>query len=279
VNQVKQLKETYAPGAAYTVGDGFPVRNMFPSNPIQAEMSPFLLLDYAGPHYFPPSVEPKGVDEHPHRGFETVTIVYQGAFEHRDSSGIHGSLEAGDIQWMTAGSGVVHEEKHSREFARRGGTIEAIQLWVNLPREFKMTPPQYQTLLRSEIPVVSLPGATVRVIAGTFDGRTGPAKTHTLIHLWDCHLGVGASLTLPLQSRFTTAVFYRHDPRLDLYERAGDRIELTAGDGPVDFVALHGEPIAEPIASGGPFVMNTRAELLQAFEDYQSGRMGRLERR
>jgi len=179
-NLQKQLLGVYQPGSNHVVGDGFHVRNFFPSHELGAEVSPFLLLDYAGPTYYAPSLQPRGVGEHPHRGFETVTIVYQGAVEHRDSAGNAGTIRTGDVQWMTAASGIVHEEKHEKEFARRGGTLEAVQLWVNLPRAMKMGPPRYQTLLNGDIPVVSLEhgAGSLRVIAGELQGPKGPAAAN-----------------------------------------------------------------------------------------------------
>jgi len=195
--------------SAHWVGDGFPVRTVFSFDTLGYRISPFLLLDYAGPAEFVPADQPRGVDEHPHRGFETVTIVYQGELEHRDSAGNHGKIGPGDVQWMTAASGVVHEEKHSREFTRLGGTLEAVQLWVNLPKEFKMSSPRYQTILARQIPSVSLPdgAGTVRVIAGEFEGVKGSAETFTPINLWDLRLKTYRRAEFMLPRGFTTAVF------------------------------------------------------------------------
>src|SRR5512140_1856367 len=196
---------------AHWVGDGFPVRTVFSFDTLGYRISPFLLLDYAGPAEFAPADHPRGVDEHPHRGFETVTIVYQGELEHRDSAGNHGKIGPGDVQWMTAASGVVHEEKHSREFTRLGGTLEMVQLWVNLPAEFKMGPPAYQTLLNHQIPSVDLPddAGTVRVIAGEFAGVRGPATTFTPINLWELRLKALSRAELVLPRGFTAALFVR----------------------------------------------------------------------
>ncbi|HEV2275200.1 MAG TPA: pirin family protein, partial [Acidobacteriaceae bacterium] len=196
----KAVLKVAGEGSAHWVGDGFPVRNLFPSNGIHAEVNPFLMLDYAGPREFAPTERSQGVDQHPHRGFETVTIAYQGAVEHRDSAGNSGVIYPGDVQWMTAASGVVHEEKHEREFARRGGIFEMVQLWVNLPRSEKMSPPRYQAITKQQIPVIPVgSGGTVRVIAGELRGIKGPARTHTPVNVLDVHLQAGdeAELSLP----------------------------------------------------------------------------------
>src|SRR5215471_17611727 len=179
----KKVLGTYGPGSTHMVGDGFPVRNLFPSNGLQLEVSPFLMLDYAGPTYFKPATEPRGVDEHPHRGFETVTIAYQGAVSHRDSSGNSGTIFPGDVQWMTAASGVLHEEKHEDEFAKNGGVFEMIQLWVNLPAKDKMSTPRYQGITKEQIPSVDLGnGSYARVIAGELQGMRRPASTFTQVN-------------------------------------------------------------------------------------------------
>ena len=284
---VKRLTGVYESGSTHWVGDGFPVRNLFPSNGVE-QVSPFLLLDYAGPRYFPPSERARGVGEHPHRGFETVTIAYQGSVEHRDSGGNSGTIRPGDVQWMTAASGVVHEEKHEREFARNGGIFEMVQLWVNLPKALKMSSPRYQSLLKEQIPVVETDGATVRVIAGDWKGVNGPARTFTPINLLDVRMKADHRLALDLPAGFSTALVLlkgavringkraiEGEAKLALFDTAGDRIELEAIDDTA-LLVLNGEPIDEPVASHGPFVMNTQAELRQAVEDYRAGRMGHL---
>jgi quercetin 2,3-dioxygenase len=246
-------------------------------------------LDYAGPTEFPPTDEPRGVDKHPHRGFETVTIVYQGELEHRDSAGNHGRIGPGDVQWMTAASGIVHEEMHTREFARQGGTLEMVQLWINLPAKFKMSPPGYQTLLSNQIPVVNLPdgGGTVRVIAGEFQGVKGPARIFTPVNVWDLHMKAGHSADLILPNGYTTALFILRgevvvnssetatEGELVVFESDGERITAEAREDST-ILLLNGEPIDEPIAGYGPFVMNTQDEIRKAIEDYRSGRMGRI---
>jgi len=256
---------------------------------VKDEISPFLMLDYAGPAYFPPATQPKGVGEHPHRGFETVTIAYQGTVDHRDSAGNSGTIHPGDVQWMTAGSGVVHEEKHGWEFTQAGGNFEMVQLWVNLPQAHKMSPPRYQAITRSTIPVVVLAqGATARVIAGELQGVTGPAHTVTPMNVIDMHLLAGTKVHLPLPAGHNSALVLlrgavqingtgaaKGEAQLVLLSRAGEFVEIEA-DQDTALLALTGEPIDEPVVSYGPFVMNTREEIAQAMEDYRAGRMGRL---
>ena len=289
MSQAKQLKGVYGPGSNHWVGDGFPVRNLFPSNGVENEMNPFLMLDYAGPEYFPPSSRPKGVGEHPHRGFETVTIAYQGSVDHRDSAGNSGTIHPGDVQWMTAASGIVHEEKHGLEFTQSGGNFEMVQLWVNLPKAHKMSPPRYQSILREEIPVVVLgQGATARVIAGELQGATGPAHTFTPLNVIDLHLVAGTKVHLPLPAGHNSALVLMRggilvngtgaatgEAQLVLLSRTGDFVEIEA-EHDSTLLALTGEPIDEPVVSYGPFVMNTREEIAQAMEDYRNGKMGRL---
>ncbi|MGH8490028.1 MAG: pirin family protein [Gammaproteobacteria bacterium] len=289
MESVKQLLHVYQSGSTHWVGDGFHVRNLFPSNDLAQRISPFLLLDYAGPTRFSPTDRPHGVGEHPHRGFETVTIVYQGELEHRDSAGNHGTLAPGDVQWMTAASGVVHEERHEKEFAKRGGIVEMVQLWVNLPTASKMSPPRYQTLLKEHIPVTDLPNDAgyLRVISGDFHGVKGPAKTFTPINLYDMRLKAGQHAALTLPGGYNTAMFLLkgniglHDSRflreaeLALFDVDGERISIDVKED-ATLLVLNGEPIHEPIARHGPFVMNTEEELMQAANDYQAGKMGHL---
>jgi quercetin 2,3-dioxygenase len=275
--------------AGHWVGDGFPVRTVFSVQSLGPRISPFLLLDYAGPAEFPPSDQPRGVDEHPHRGFETVTIVYQGELEHRDSAGNHGRIGPGDVQWMTAASGVVHEEKHAGEFAKRGGTLEMVQLWVNLPKAVKMSPPRYQTLLNNAIPVVELPNGAgrLRVIAGQYEGIRGAAETFTPVNLYDLRLNAGHPVTLTFPEGYTTAILILRGEvvingsqaakraEFVLFDPKGEHVSLE-GKEDTTLLILNGEPIDEPVVSHGPFVMNTQSEIVQAIEDYQSGRMGRI---
>jgi len=285
----KELVGVYQAGSHHMVGDGFPVRNMIPGAGVDEQLSPFLLLDYMGPKDFPPTERQLGVGEHPHRGFETVTIMYQGKVAHRDSTGSGGVIGPGDIQWMTAASGIVHEELHEKEFAAHGGTLEGIQLWVNLPKPFKMSKPRYQTLVSDEIPTVDLGGGAgqLRVIAGEFRGINGPAKTFSPVHLYDLRLKAGHQTELALPEGFNTSVFVLRgrvvingsqtvkEAELALFGHTGEQVVLEAKENAIILV-LSGEPIREPIARYGPLVMNTQDELVQAVNDYRAGRMGHL---
>jgi redox-sensitive bicupin YhaK (pirin superfamily) len=285
---MKTVEKVFRNQQPHWVGDGFPVRSLFTyqSGP---SVSPFLLLDYAGPYDFEPSPAPRGVEEHPHRGFETVTIVYQGELEHRDSAGNHGAIGPGDVQWMTAASGVVHEEFHGRRFTEQGGTFEVVQLWVNLPASVKMSPPKYQEIRSQQIPTVTLPNGagTVRVIAGEFRGTRGPANTFTPVYLWDMRLKAGHTTEVQIPEGYTTAVVVQHgvvqlsgsDPLktvdLALLTRSGNRLAISVEDD-ATLLLLAGEPINEPVVAQGPFVMNTREQIVEAIRDYQAGRMGQL---
>lgn len=284
---MKKVKRIIRDVPQHWVGDGFPVRSLF-SYGGGNEFDPFLLLDYAGPHEFPASGGKRGVDVHPHKGFETVTILYQGELAHRDSSGGNGNLGPGDVQWMTAGNGIVHEEFHSQEFTRRGGTLEMVQLWVNLPAKDKPTPPKYQDLRADQFPRVALAddAGEVRVIAGEFKNASGPGSTFTPINVWDIqvHAGGAADLTVPEGHTCVLVVqqgsLSANDNALKAvelaqFERDGSFITLTA-DSASRMLLLTGEPLKEPVAGQGPFVMNTHAEIQQAIRDYQAGRMGVL---
>jgi quercetin 2,3-dioxygenase len=286
---MKGLIGLYRPGSRHMVGDGFPVRNLFPSNELDREVSPFLMLDYAGPQYFTPTDHPRGVGEHPHRGFETVTIVYEGIVAHRDSAGNAGVIGPGDVQWMTAASGIVHEELHEKEWAKNGGTLHAIQLWVNLPSVSKMSAPGYQTILNADIPTIDLEGGTgrLRVIAGSFLGHKGPAHTFTPVELYDLQLKAGKLVALALPEGHNTSIFVlqgsasvngsqvAEEAELIVCTRDGSHVTVEAQKDS-RLLVMAGEPIEEPIARYGPFVMNTRAELMQAAQDYQAGKMGHL---
>jgi redox-sensitive bicupin YhaK (pirin superfamily) len=284
---MKELVGVYQPGSRHMVGDGFPVRNLFPSNDLDREVSPFLMLDYAGPQYFGPTDHPRGVGEHPHRGFETVTIVYKGILAHRDSAGNAGVIGPGDVQWMTAASGIVHEEFHEKEFARKGGMLQAIQLWVNLPRASKMSAPGYQTILNADIPTIALDGGELRVIAGSFLGHKGPAHTFTPIELYDLTLKAGRQVRLTMPNGHNTSIFVLQgrvsgngsrqagEAEVLVSKRSGSQIEIKAQEDS-RLLVMAGEPIDEPVARYGPFVMNTKTELVQAVNDYQAGKMGHL---
>jgi redox-sensitive bicupin YhaK (pirin superfamily) len=285
----KKVLGTYSAGSNHWVGDGFPVRNLFPSNGLESEVNPFLMLDYAGPLQFEPSKKPRGVGEHPHRGFETVTIAYQGAVEHRDSAGNAGVIYPGDVQWMTAASGVVHEEMHEKEFARNGGTFEMIQLWVNLPKEQKMSKPRYQGITKEQIPSVDLGnGSYARVIAGELHGIQGPAKTFTPVNLFDVRLKAGGKVELQIPDGHNSGVVLlkgdvvidssnelKGEARIATLSPDGDHVVLEAKED-TTLLVLSGEPIHEPVFSYGPFVMNSRDEIMQAVRDYNDGKMGHL---
>lgn len=286
---IKKLQNILRRADRHWVGDGFPVRTLFSYSKLGPTISPFLLLDYGGPIEFPPTDERLGVGEHPHRGFETVTIVYEGEVEHRDSSGGGGRIGPGDVQWMTAASGIVHEEFHGRDFARRGGMFEMVQLWVNLPAKDKMSPPRYQPILNSQIPVVTLPGnqGVARVIAGEFAGMNGPAQTFTPVNVWDLRLQTKQRLSVDLPEGYTTLlVVLKGSVRVNgseainaaevgLFERDGKSVTIETLE-ETKALLLSGEPIEEPIIGQGPFVMNTTQEIFQAIADYRSGRMGHL---
>jgi redox-sensitive bicupin YhaK (pirin superfamily) len=269
------------------VGDGFSVRTLLSYDGAPAAVSPFLLLDYAAPREFTPTPHQRGVGQHPHRGFETVTIAYQGEVEHRDSTGAEGKIGPGGVQWMTAASGIVHEERHSRDFARAGGTFEMVQLWVNLPARLKMASPAYQDLRAETIPSVELEGGAgaARVIAGELQGVKGPARTSSPVHLWDLSLRAGRPAELAIPEGYTAALLVRAGSlniggrrvgpaELAHLDRRGDRVRLDVLEDTTALL-LAGEPIDEPVVGYGPFVMNTADEIQQAFADFQSGRLGR----
>lgn len=272
------------------VGDGFPVRSML-SPESYAHASPFLMLDYAAPADFPPAgkARPRGVGQHPHRGFETVTIVYQGELSHRDSTGRGGTIGPGDVQWMTAASGILHEEFHSEAFTRTGGTLEMVQLWVNLPAADKKAPPGYQTLLNADIPSVDLADGAgrVRVIAGELQGRRGPAHTFTALDIWDVRLNRDKTATLSLPEGHTVALAVLggtvlvngeavvRASQLVTLARTGGDITLEANND-VTLLVLSGTPISEPVVAHGPFVMSTVGEVKQAMLDYERGTFGAM---
>ena len=286
---MKKILGVHSAPGQHWVGDGFPVRSLFSYNTHAEEMSPFLLLDYAGPRNFAAAEQPRGVGQHPHRGFETVTIVYQGEVEHRDSTGGGGKIGPGEVQWMTAGGGLLHEEFHSQEFTRTGGAFEVVQLWVNLPASDKMTEPGYQAITRDAIPVVDLPGdaGAVRVIAGEYAGKKGPARTFTPMQVWDVRLGKHGQFDFDLPEGWTTAVVVLHgtvlvndseivrEAQFVTFDRSGTAVSLQANND-VMLLVLGGEPIDEPVVGYGPFVMNTQQQIDQAIRDFNGGRFGRM---
>lgn len=286
---LKKVLGVYEAPRPHWVGDGFPVRSLFSYGDHGKALSPFLLLDHAGPQTFTPATARRGVGTHPHRGFETVTIVYEGEVAHRDSTGAGGTIGPGDVQWMTAASGILHEEYHSEDFARHGGRLEMVQLWVNLPAKDKMSAPGYQTLLSRDIPTVGLPDGAghLRVIAGDYETAHGPARTFTPIDVWDIRLRPSAAAVLPARPGHTLALVVLQGTvlvneqdivragQLVHLERAGDTVRLEANND-VTLLWLSGEPIDEPVVGHGPFVMNSAAEIEQAFADFRSGNFGRM---
>ena len=289
---MRQILGVYSAPRPHWVGDGFPVRTMLSHHDQGSHVSPFVMLDYAGPATFEPTTARRGVGAHPHKGFETVTIVYEGEVEHRDSTGAGGTIGPGDVQWMTAASGIVHEEFHAPGFAREGGLFEVIQLWVNLPARHKMDAPGYQPITSADIPRVDLAdgAGSVRVIAGSFNGTAGPARTYTPINLWDVRLMAGARAEFDLPAGHTAGVFVLRgrirlgngesvaDAHIAVLERDGSRIVISA-DEDTTLLLLGGAPIDEPVVGYGPFVMNTQQEVRQAIADYQNGKMGHIARR
>jgi redox-sensitive bicupin YhaK (pirin superfamily) len=286
---MKTIFGIHGNSARHWVGDGFPVRSLFSYNSLGGQVSPFLLLDYAGPHVFGPTTGRRGVGQHPHRGFETVTIVYDGEVEHKDSAGNGGIIGPGDVQWMTAAGGILHEEYHSEAFARTGGPFRMVQLWVNLPAKDKMAPGGYQGIVAADIPTVDLPGGagTGRVIAGELLGAKGPARTFTPINVWDVRLNRDADLTLDLPEGHVAllVVLGGHvtvngeagagEAEVVQLSREGGAVRIQA-DGDAVLLVLTGEPIDEPIVGYGPFVMNSQAEIRQAIEDFNKGRFGEI---
>ncbi|WP_375434154.1 pirin family protein [uncultured Hymenobacter sp.] len=270
------------------VGDGFDVTSPMPGPRIR-QLSPYLLIDHTGPMPVAPTEAPLGTPPHPHRGFETVTVVYEGALAHRDTAGHSGTLGAGDVQWMTAGAGLLHEERHEKEFARQGGTLELLQLWVNVPQKDKLAPPRYQNIRSATIPSLPMPGgqSSIRVIAGEYENLTGPAETFSPITLLDVHLAPNTETTLRLPADYNVGIYVvkgaitLHGNRsavvkqLVVFGWDSTDIQLTATEETV-LLVLAGAPIEEPLATYGPFVMNTNQELVQAIADFESGGMGKF---
>ena len=286
---MKSLAFIKRSNGSHWVGDGFPVRNIFSYDDIAAEMSPFLLMDYAGPTEFPSTERQLGVGQHPHRGFETVTLVYAGGVSHRDSSGGGGSIGPGDVQWMTAGSGILHEEFHSPDFARQGGAFEMVQLWVNLPARAKMTAPSYQAISAAEIPAIALPGdaGLARLVAGQSGETHGPARTLTPMNVWDLRLKGSHRVKLDLPDGHGAGLFVLHGEirigathpvraaELAVFERQGKGIIFETSSDTLALL-LSGEPLDEPIVGRGPFVMNSEDEIRQAYADFRAGHFAPL---
>lgn len=287
---MKKILGIHSAPNRHWVGDGFPVCSLFSYENHGRQLSPFLLLDYAGPADFTPADQPRGVGAHPHRGFETVTLVYKGEVAHRDSTGQGGVIGPGDVQWMTAGAGILHEEFHSPAFTRSGGPLEMVQLWVNLPARHKMTAPGYQAIPAQDIPVVALPdgAGSIRVIAGEYPEHSGPARTFTPMLVQDMQLSSGAHFAQNLTDGWNAALVVLHGSvvinggetasgaQLVILDRAGQRLEIEARtDAAV--LLLSGEPIDEPLVGHGPFVMNSEQEISEAIDDFNSGRFGDLQ--
>ncbi|HDX1382553.1 TPA: pirin family protein [Escherichia coli] len=286
---MKQITGIYSAPSQHWVGDGFPVRSMFSYQTHGQQLSPFLLLDYAGPYVFPMGNNKRGVGVHPHRGFETVTIVYAGEVEHRDSTGHGGVIGPGDVQWMTAGAGILHEEFHSESFTRSGGELKMLQLWVNLPAKDKMTAPGYQSITAAMIPTVTLgKGAgKLRVIAGHYDDVSGPAHTFSPLNVWDLQLNHGRDITLYQPEGWTTALVVlegeviingsesAREGQLAVLSQSGDALHLEATT-QTKALLMAGEPLQEPIVGYGPFVMNNKTQIAEAIRDFNSGRFGQI---
>ena len=289
MTEEKKIQKIISPREKHWVGNGFHVSTIFSMHSEEVEsISPFLMMDHAAPKYFPPTRKKLGVGEHPHRGFETVTFAIKGEVEHRDSGGGGGTITTGGVQWMTAGSGVVHDEFHSRNFSQKGGDFEMIQLWVNLPSKFKMISPRYQSLEAADFPV--LDGAnqeiTVKVIAGSFGTVKSPVKTFSPINMYELNGPANAKLEIPLAEGSNTLVFQLsgrssieekllNKGNLAILSRLGNSLNLELEEDSKVMI-LNGEPLGEPVAAHGPFVMNTRQELMEAFRDFQEGKMGQL---
>ncbi|KGJ14556.1 pirin family protein [Paracoccus sanguinis] len=286
---MRKIVDTTTAPRGHWVGDGFPVRSLFSHMSGRSETTPFLMLDYGGPHHFEPATRPRGVDVHPHKGFETVTIVYEGEVEHGDSTGRGGVIGRGDVQWMTAGDGILHKEFHSHDYTARGGMFEMVQLWVNLRGQDKSAAPGYQSITDAQIPAVDLPDGAgrVRVIAGSYGDAKGPASTFTPMDVLDLRLNAGATTTLTppegwnvLVVALSGEVTVNAEARLTgpavarLSREGGGVVIEAASDAKLLFLA--GEPIDEPIAAYGPFVMNTEGEIRQAIQDFNAGKFGRL---
>lgn len=287
----KNVELVMTPGEIHWVGDGFRVHNFIPSRfHLERErMDPFILLDYNSEYEFAPSPKPMGVGVHPHRGFETVTIAYKGKVEHHDSHGGGGVIGEGDVQWMTAASGVLHKEFHEREWSEQGGLFQMVQLWINLPAKFKMSHPRYQAIHNAEMVKVALPedAGYVEVVAGEYEGKQGPAKTFSPVNLMNARLNKGGKVEFSFPANYNTALLViegsivinkTEEAPVDhfvLFENGGENFELEATEDAVVLV-MSGEPLNEAIIAHGPFVMNTRREIVQAFDDFNQGKFGYL---
>lgn len=286
---LKKLERIIPPPPPHMVGDGFRVHNFFPSSGIQNKqrMSPFFMLDYASPYNFPPSEKQRGVDVHPHRGFETVTIAYQGKVAHHDSAGNHGVIGEGDVQWMTAASGVLHKEYHEKDFSKKGGTFQMVQLWVNLPAQYKMSAPQYQEIKKEMMGRLTFEGGLLEVIAGNYKDIKGPASTFSPLHVFNLHLESQAEFILELPENFNTGLLAIKgsvtiqdqsvpSDHFALFQNAGSTISIKASTS-ATLLVLSGQPLDESIVAYGPFLMNSWEEIEQAVEDFNNGKFGVLD--
>jgi quercetin 2,3-dioxygenase len=285
---MKQIKYSRKAAPSHMVGDGFKVKT-FISSAMWKDMSPFLMLDYIEPTNYLPTDHPRGVDVHPHKGFETVSILWEGALEHEDSSGGKGKLFAGDVQWMTAGAGILHKEFHETEFSKKGGVLHGAQLWVNLPAKDKLTAPSYQDIRSTSIPEITLPNGQgiIRIIAGEMSGVKGPANTFTRINIFDAQVNADAAFDLHVTEGDNTAVLVlkgtvlinddktAREGDLLVFEQTGNRIHVQTNN-ETHLLVLSGEPITEPVAAYGPFVMNTQQEIIAAIDDFNAGKFGHL---
>lgn len=289
---IKNIELVLAPPAPHMVGDGFRVHNFIPTgyHLDMERMSPFIMMDYNSKFYFSPTDQPRGVSVHPHRGFETVTIAYHGKVAHHDSSGNSGVISEGDVQWMTAASGILHKEYHEKEFSKAGGDFQMVQLWVNLPAKDKMSKPKYQGIAKDQINKFELPenGGVIEVIAGQYKEVKGTASTFTPVHLQNARLNEGAKISFNFPSNYNTALLVVEGTikvnetenvptdHFVLFENDGEEFTIESTENTVALI-LSGEPIKEPITAHGPFVMNTKAEIMQAFEDVKMGKFGFLD--
>ncbi|TVR77739.1 MAG: pirin family protein [Chitinophagaceae bacterium] len=288
----KKTEVVLSPREPHFVGDGFRVHNFIPSGQRvdMKRMDPFIMLDYNSKYYFPPADKPRGVGVHPHKGFETVTIAYKGKVAHHDSSGGGGVISEGGVQWMTAGSGILHKEYHEENFSKEGGDFQMVQLWVNLPAKDKNTKPKYQGFAKEQIEKYNLANGAgvVEIIAGEYHGIKGAASTFTPIHLLNARLNKGGKATFSFPANYNTSLLViegsivvndTEDVPVNhfvLFENSGETFEVEAKEDAV-LLVLSGEPINEPIAAHGPFVMNTYQEIAQAIEDFNMGKFGYLE--
>ncbi|MBT2621101.1 MULTISPECIES: pirin family protein [Chryseobacterium] len=287
----KKVEMVISPKPAHFVGDGFRVHNFIPgaSGLDMKRMDPFIMLDYNSKFHFNGSEKPRGVGVHPHRGFETVTIAYKGKVEHHDSSGGGGIIGEGDVQWMTAAKGVLHKEYHEREWSKTGGIFQMVQLWVNLPAKDKMSKPKYQAIQNSDMKLVDLgENGSIEIIAGEYNGNKGPAFTFTPVHMMNAKLKAGGKADFHFPDHYNTAALVIEgsimvngsekaaSDQFVLFENQGEDFTIEASEDAIVLI-ISGEPIKEPIFPHGPFVMNTREEIMQAFEDFNTGKFGYLE--